>query len=294
MITQGITVKYSRDMERLLSGTWAAEACGHIAKHVFTETIGAGKIAHKHFMRGQSSWPKLSSQTLRNKRKKNRQIFVHSGRVVRALVKRPAEGKLLAWGSSADIRGGGRKSYRYNASGIWAAARVSGDGLYFEAGFAGKLKHSAAFNRMRKKLAVDRGLDLSKIPSRGQKTAIARKVSVRDTHVALKKTGKPFRKFQAAGSLGIKGKKHVLARGDNNLAYANVVQAGRFLGVKDNKTGVFFKPDIIHGSKISKDYTPMRGKHPRQLLPYQSSDTSALQKAMDEGVKAAFRKLGWS
>lgn len=290
-----ITLSYSEGMRRLLEGGWIGEANANIAREVLMSTVGRGSTALSHFTKGQSSWHKLSPKTLKDRRKKSKQIFVHTRRTLRAIVSKPVEGKLTRWGSSADIRSTAKLKLRYNANGIWSSAEASKDGLSLSTGFAGTLKHSAGFNRVRKQLAVERGLDLSKIPSRGRSKAINKMVSVAATQSRIRSKGLRIPKFAAKGSIGISGNKHILARGRNNLAHANIVQAGPLKGIRNNRTGRTYAPRMVPiaraRGKLGSDYTEVRGKHPRPLMPYLPSDAAVLSRAVERGVNATFRKL---
>jgi len=279
-------------MKQLLNAGWLnADTFGYIAGEILKATIGKGKIAHQQFKQGQSTWAPLSPKTLEDRRKKSKSKFVHSGRVLTAITSSLQTGRLLGWGGSADIYSTAQRPKRYSANGIWASAKANSKGVVIQAGFAGKLAHSRQFNAARKKLAAQKGID---IRGKGAKSRIAGAVSIHETTKFLKKAGKPYQKYAAMGSLGIDDKgKMVLIRGKDNLAYADIVQAGAFKGIKDNSNGKFYKPAAAakFKSRISSDYTTVRSKNPRPILPYLDNAWPAIQDAITSGVSAIFRKI---
>lgn len=233
--TQSVQLVYSHEMNRLLSGKWVNNALGSIAKECLKVTVGGGSIAHKHLSKRQGAWPRLADSTRNDKRKKSGKVFVSNGTVAKSIVKRPVEGKLNGWGR------GEKRRLRYSANGLFSAAGINKDGFWMMTGFSGKLKNSKGFERKRRVLAINKGVNLNGLKASGQKKAIRRAVSVSETSKALKGSG--ITKFAKPGK--------------NNLAYADVVQAGSFESDK---------------------------KAPRPLLPYDSSDVAKLQQAMERGM----------
>ena len=268
-----------------MSGDWVKNALGMVAREVLKATVGGGSTSHTHLKKRQGEWPKLSRSTLADKRKKVRKIFVFGGRVAKAVAKRPVEGKLLNWGK------GEKRPLRYVANGIYAAAGVNKDGFWMATGFAGKLKHSKGFQAKRKELAIGKGVKLGGLSAGGRTKAINAAVSVTETRKSLKGTG--VKKFAAMGSLGkTDSGKSIMARGSNNLAYADIVQAGAFKGIESG--GRLFKPQEIaiasRKGQIGKDFKEVRGKKPRQLLPYDQGDVAKLQQAMETGVSRTLKR----
>lgn len=287
-----IELQYSRGMKRLLDGGWLnGHTLGFIAGEVLKDTVGAGKIQHRHFLAGQSKWPRLAASTRRAKDKKSARIFYHSGRSFKAITQSMSAGKVRMWGSSADIYASGNHRQRFTANGLYASMSATSTGVSLTVGFNGTLKHSKEFQGARKKLAAERGISIT---GRGAAKRIKDAVSVADTKKFMRKNRIKGQKFAALGSLGIEGRKHVLARGKDNLAYANIVQAGPFAGIRDNATGRLFTPGEVPKSKhlIGKDYSEVRGKQPRPLLPYQSADTPAIQAAIERATQKILDQVG--
>jgi len=287
-----IQLEFNKSMKQLLNAGWLnADTLGYIAGEILQATIGKGKIAHQQFKQGQSTWAPLSPKTLDDRRKKSKFKFFHSGRVLTAITTPLQKGRLLSWGGSADVYSTAQRPKRYNANGIWASAKANSKGVVIQAGFAGKLTHSRQFTAARKKLAAEKGID---VWGKGAKSRIAGAVSVHETTKFLKQSGKPYKKYTAAGALGIGDNgKMVLARGKDNLAYADIVQAGAFKGIKDNSNGKFYKPAAAakFKSRISSDYTAVRSKDPRPILPYLDNAWPAIQDAITRGVSGIFRKI---
>lgn len=287
-----VEIEYSRGMRQLMSGGWInAHTLGYIAGEVLKETVGPGKIQQQHFNAGQSRWPRLAQSTLRSRGKKSPRTFYHSGAVYRAISQSVSGGKVLQWGSSADIHATGERKHRFSANGLYASMRANSAGVVMTVGFSGTLKHSKEFRNARKKLAAERGHD---VVGRGAEKRIKRAVSVADTAAYMRKNKIKGQKYAAMGSLGFRGGKHVLARGKDNLAYANIVQAGPFQGVRDNDSGLFYNAKILprHRAKIGSDYSEVRGKKPRPLLPYVAADAQAVQSAIERAAQRILDNIG--
>ena len=286
-----VEIEYSRGMRRLLDGGWInGHTLGFIAGEVLKDTVGPGKIQQDHFNTGQARWPRLAASTKRDKDKKSSRIFYHSGRSFKAITQSVSGGKVRQWGSSADIYATGNQRQRFTGNGLYASMSTRGDSVTLTIGFNGTLKHSKEFKRARKMLAAERGIDISGRSSKRIKAA----VSVKDTTAFMRSRGITGRKFAAMGALGIEGRRHKLARGKDNLAYANIVQAGPFAGIRDNDTGLHYTPHEVPKSKqqIGNNYSEVRGKQPRPLLPYQAGDTSAIQAAIERAAQKVLDQIG--
>lgn len=298
--------------EKLFSGDFInGKTLGYIAGEILKETIGGGSTSHQHFNKGQGNWPALAPSTLRDKRKKDKRKFVYSGTVKNAILNPPINGKLREWGSSADYGVAKQfKKQRYTANGIYSVAVCKANSLTIITGFSGKLKHSSAFKRARKDLAVSRGADLKGLRGKARTKTIIQAASVSDTEKFLAETGrgklarnkkKRVVKFAAKGALGTKGRGFDLARGKQNLAYANVVQTGKFAGIK-TKSGKLFNAkqigDMIRSGKKGKlpskseGYSRVFSGKSRELLPYQNSDAEVVKEAVAYSLQQIFRKMG--
>src|SRR5690606_10228298 len=155
-------------------------------------------------------------------------------------------------GSSADIHSGTmRWRDRYSSHGVYASTRGNRKEALLVLGFNGRYKHSAGFNRVRREYASEiTGRKITKISQ-------ARKiVSVGGTMARLRTVNqdrvarglKPIRKTAAMGAQGIRDGKFVLARGKDNLAYADIVQRGVFKGIRA-RTGLLINPRGISAGR---------------------------------------------
>jgi hypothetical protein len=262
-----INLKESREFQRLISGKFLnPSTTGAFLREVFAATIGPSGIAVAHFAEGQGKWKNLSPDTLLDPRKKDKRKFYNSGRVFKA-ISTPATGKIRDWGSSADIyTDTAWRPKRYSANGIYATARVNTKGAWIKIGFNGKYGHSSAFNKIRKALATE---IMSANPALqqlygGKKMSLktARKiVSVGGVERRLNAINadraerglKKIKKTQQRGALGIRGGKMELARGKDNLAYADIVQRGEFLGLHGEN-------DIFYGPRRMSSVLRAKGK----------------------------------
>lgn len=301
----------SKSFKALMSGEFLnGSTTRAFLAEAMKETIGPGKIAHGHLVRGQAGWAPLAPSTVR--KKGHRRVFVQTGRVQRAISTGVRDGKLTSWGSSADIYSTGFKPIRYSANGIYAQAKATRKEASLTIGFNGRYKHSAGFNRARKAIAselagrkVTRIGDARKLVSVGQVERRLRSINADRASRGLK----TIRKTAAMGSQGFRGRKHVLARGKDNLAYADIVQRGKFLGVSGTvKQALFggvvkqFGGKQLVGAKglssllRSGKYVSGHAVHgvARPLLPYRGADQSrlvgALNRSMENLAKAVNSK----
>src|SRR5690606_16725584 len=88
---------------------------------VVKETFAPNGIAISHWRRREGMWPALAKKT---KSKKGHSVpWLMSGRALAAISK-PIGGKVLHWGSSADIHSGTmRWRDRYSSHGVYASTR---------------------------------------------------------------------------------------------------------------------------------------------------------------------------
>jgi len=250
-MSQGVTVTYSRGMRKLLDGGWLdGDNLGIIAKEIVRETIGNSSISKAHFSKGQGKWPDLANST--KEAKGNSKKFFKTGNVLRAISTNPNAGKLMAWGSSKS------KKKKYVSNGIYGSARVDKQGITVTTGFSGKLRHSSGFNKVRKSIALEKGVNLNGMKASERRKAINKAVSVSDVSAKIKdKKGKRVTKFAPGGSNSKQSKQ------GKSLAYANVVQYGVYGG----------------------------NRKARPLMPYESSDSVRLSRAIERGVSEIFRKI---
>lgn len=221
---------------------------GSILREVLGETIGPASIAKDHWERGQGQWKPLSARTLLSKGG-DRRIFYQSGRVYRAITQPATGGKLTTWGSSADIYSSWitQQPKQFSANGIYARGKVNKTSAMLTVGFAGKYKHSRGFNALRRtaaRQALKRGpkgritaKEVRNTISVGQTVRRMRQVNADRSARGLK----TIRKTAAMGSTGFTNGKFDLARGNNNLAYADIVQRGEFKGLRLS-TGMLMNP----------------------------------------------------
>ena len=252
-----VTMKFSRNMKLLLSRRWLnGKTLGFIAAGVVDATVGPSRIAKQHFAKGQSSWAPLDASTLAGKQ--DRRKFVYTGAVLEAITKNAEKGKLNSWGSFSDISAKGKfRNKKYKAGGIFAMVSPFKDGMTVVIGFNGRLRHSAAFNKVRKQLAADRGVNFAELKGSRLRRAINAAVSVGDVQGRINVQRKRPKKFAIA-----KAKRKGVT---NNLAYANVVQAG--------------------GSNTKGKKTP------RPLMPFQSADSIILQRAIENRVAKVLKQI---
>lgn len=273
---------------------------GYIGGKILDATVGRQSTSVQHFNTGQGKWPRLADETIVDRRKKDKRIFVRDGKILKAISTAPNRGEVMGWGSSADIYvHSSHRKKKYVSGGMWATAQTGKTKLIVTTGFSGKMKHSADFNRMRRKLARESGARY-----KGKSLTVKevrRLVSVKETHEALKKTGK--RKYEAKGALGIKDGKMVMARDKDNLSYANIVQTGRFIGIETSKGLLITAGQIGNLTRKGKrGLLPGKGEYTRkftqgkqrELLPYQDSDSSRMRDVISAAVSDIFRQMGGS
>lgn len=303
-----IDLSENKDFRTLLSGDFLnGNTARAFLAEAMKETIGPSGIARGHLITGRGSWAPLSAATVR--RKGHRTPFIQTGRVQRAVSTAVSNGKLLSWGSSADIYAGNWKPLRFSGNGIYASVKADKNSASLVIGFNGRYKHSAGFNRIRTQMARERH------PGRKVDAKTARKlVSVSQVERRMKSVNadrrarglKTIRKTAAMGSQGIKGRGHVLARGGDNLAYADIVQRGKFKGIhgvvsQNVSFGLvkrFGGPQLVNAKGLSAHlrsgkYVKGTAVHgvARPLLPYKASDESRLKAALDRSMKNLARNF---
>ena len=257
-----VGLTFSKNMKILLDMDWLnGKTLGYIGAGVLGETVGPGSIANQHFQKGQSKWAPLAKSTLESPRKKDKRKFYHTGAVYKALTTNVDQGKAGSWGKASDVGAKGKfRSKKYRSGGIFAQVTPFQDGVTVVVGFNGRLRHSAAFNKLRKTLAIEKGLNIEGMKSRDITKAVNKLISVEDTQKALgtyrDKKGKKIKKYSIARSR----RKGVT----NNLAYANIVQAGPF-----NK----------------------KKKTIRPLMPFESGDSVALAKVIEDRAARILKKI---
>lgn len=288
-----LTFSENKEFHHLMSGGWLNPATTRaFLAEVLKVTVGPGGIAQSHFQSGQGTWARLSRGTVN--RKKSSKIFFETGRTQTAISTSAHGGTLSDWGSSADIYSKGSWTpKRYSKNGIYASVRATKKDASLTVGFNGRYKMSSGFNTQRRKLA-------SAIAGRKVTNKEARKlVSVGSVERRLKGINadrkarglKTIKKTAALGSSGFKSGRHILARGNDNLAYADIVQRGKFKGIRSDKGDLFSPKGISSRARSGKATkgTAVFGVA-RSLLPYRGGDVkrieAAMQKAMN-GMAAA-------
>jgi hypothetical protein len=275
------------------SGELAAFAELYVFREVLKETFGPSSIATDHFTAGQSQWPALSPKWLKDARKRGSSgKFFQTGRTLRAINRKPSDGEFLKFGASGAVKKD-RFQMRYVTGAVWVHVSITKNSGIFQAGFNGELKHSKAFNQARTAEAKANGLrKFKRGEGAGRQMELRRLASVDAAHSRLKAglTGKGpliVRKFAAVGSKGV----GVLARGADNLAYANLLQRGVHKGIK-----------TAGGSVVSPRRSAdlrLAGKGPEgsvvtgkamPLLPYTEADFPRLQRAIERGLLMALRE----
>ena len=279
-------ITLNEEARQLLSGEFITRGMGEILAACGEELTGSTGILKEHFQKLQGSGPSLSPHTIAKKHKVTK--FFDSGTVYRAITQSDfaakAEGKLLRFGSSADIASvTGTKKVAFNSHGLSVRATYGGGMGEMTITFAGKLKHSAAFNKIRRESTTLNDLKWRLSISRTEALMRGRRA----------RGEKGLRKFEAKGSLGISGGKHVLARGDDNLGYANLVQTGKFLGLRSG--GKLFDPQRLgnmraRGIALKGAYKEERGKaYP--LLPVLAGDDLRISRAVERALGVIFKTL---
>lgn len=256
-----------------------------VLEDVMRETVGPGGIATEHLRKGQSRWPKLADSTQDDPRKRDGRLFVSSGRVETAIESRLFDGKVREYGSSADLKQDAHYGkWRYSANGVYAQLNVSQRRAGISIGFIGTMKHSTAFNKARRAIAKEDGIKVRNSRSLSQ-------VNIEKVEARLKGTGK--RKFEAKGTLGFGGRgKQAVARGDQNLAYANIVQRGKFKGIRHQGGALYSAKEVASRRKQGKT-TVGTGEHdkPRPLLPFVAADARRIVKAAERALERVFAAL---
>jgi hypothetical protein len=286
------SVVLSDKAKAFMSGEFLnAYSLGSVLEACLIEATGPSGLAMEHIRKLQSEAPNAPSTV--EKKGAGKGVFEDSGASIAAVsqVIRPGElvgsAPVLRFGSSADIHAGQLKSaaYRMNRNGIYAQIRVTGRGATLTAGFVGKLKHSRAFNKVRRETQKALGL--------------SHKLSVGRTEDAMRKAnrvpgmGAKIRKFSAKGSLGIRAGKHVLARGGDNLGYANVVQSGEFKGVR-GASGKLYDPRTAAGLRRNKKFEGGKAEFgkARPVFPARAGDIGRLAAAANRAMDRRLTALG--
>lgn len=295
-----LNLKANPQFKSLMSGDFLnPDTTRAFLAEVMQETLGPDGIAHQHFTQGQGEWPALKRSTVRRKDKPDKRKFVQSGRVLTAISTKAHGGSLRDWGSSADINSRGSWTpKRYSENGIYAQAKATRRGASLTIGFNGRYKHSAGFNRVRRE-AARKKLGKKRITAKEMRRAVSvGEAQARLTSVNADRRArglKSIRKTAAMGSKGMAGRGHELARGKDNLAYADIVQRGEFKGVRDN-TGLLFNPRGLSGAV-------RRGVHvsgsaefgvARPLLPFKTADVGRIEKALARSWAKTARELNRS
>lgn len=256
-------ITMSRRAEQFFSGNFLnTDAVGEILTDVANDCIRPGGLFFDHLARGQSEWPALDPDTIR--KKGDDMKFVQSGGVVAALTQKVQGGTVAKFGSSADIYSSGVKSIQLSAKGLFIRAVPVADGQQWRLtiGFVGSVRQSTGFKKLRKELAG---------------TTIAKS----DKLMRAEARRRGIKKFTLGGSRGFTGgggkSKMLLARGKENLGYANIVQSGSFKGFR-KKSGQLVAPRALayqkkaFGRKYGKDEGKVEFGKARPLLPARSSD----------------------
>lgn len=282
--------EYDKKAKAAFSGDFInAETLGGLLKEVLAVSVGPGKIMQTHLRKGQGTWKRPTAKTLRDKRKISKRTFVWSRRVEKAITTRVKSGDLTTWGSSADIYSTTRSKApkRYSANGLYAQIKIANKSASIRIGFSGTMKHSAAFNRARRELAIKRGANLKGLSSRDRDKVIRKHASVGDVERAF--GGK---KWAAKGSTGIKGGKHVLARETNNLAHANIMQRGVFKGIK-TKGGHVYNPKALAAARRRGTFHKGELTYgvARPLMPYTSEDESVIMPIINNYLTDLCKRL---
>lgn len=312
--SQSFDVEMNKVAKQLFSGNFLnGRTLGYIAGKCLGKTIGAGSITHEHFNKGQGTWAPLAPSTLKNPRKKDKRKFVYSGKAKDGFLTPPVNGKVMQWGSSADIHASGFGRKRYVANGMWSIAVTKKTSLELVTGFSGKFKHTAAFNKARQELAIKKGANLKGKTGRARQKTVRHFASVRETEKYIAEIGrgklarnqkKRIKKYAAMGAKGIDGGKIVKARGKHNLAYANIVQTGKFKGIETkSKLGrkKFISAtqmgDMVRAGKKDKlpgkgEYKKVYGGKARPILPYKNADAGVISETIAMALQDIFRLMG--
>jgi len=250
-----VKLTFSRQMNSLLSNkALNSSTMGSIGAAAVQVTIGTNKIAPINLNKKQGTWAPLAKSTLNDPAKTDKRKFVRTGAVLKALSTEVDKTKLMQWGTENDIYAkNSRRSKRYRAGGIFAQVSTFATGFTVLVGFNGRARISAAFNKKRKALAIEKGLNVKGMKSSQISKAVNSMVSVEDVQKSLgKRSGIKKYSVSKANKKGV----------TNNLFYANIVQGGG------------------------------KGKgKPRELMPYTATDTTRLQKAIADQVQKIFKKV---
>lgn len=308
-IYENITL--SQNAENFFSGLGLSEPMmARALGEVVAEATGSGGVFQKHFREGQGEWPELSAGWREDKRKTDARKFYQSGRVYRTITQPGVAGQLLKYGSSADAVAGQSVDVRYVVGGLWVQVKAQERKATIKLGFVGRYRKSAKWKKLQSAYAGNLGT--------GSREEIA--AATRQRRRLAKQLG--IRKQEAVGAKGYrkvrnaKGKmvtKFLLARGNENLAYANVLQRGQFKGavlasgrivgpgqlarLKKKAGRGFALPSEGSSGRRPTMGSALGGKAiwgtARPLLPAKTGDTVRFAKALERGVDAAMRATGW-
>jgi hypothetical protein len=278
-------IKLNQEAQYFLGGVLLSpHNLGVALGEVMREATGAGGIFARHLQEGQSEWPKLAPATVR--RKGNSEIFVQSGRVKRSITQsNPETGPALKFGSSADITAGQPVAMQYSSHGLFVRIKAHDQVAQMWIGFLGKFKLSKLFRR---------GVIGAK------------------KHVAVGSRG--FIRFRRPSGRQKYISKIIPVQPGENLAYANVVQTGKFLGVR-GRSGMLINPRVVAAAKriMRTEADAMRRQRAekllrkqgaatftaelvfgtaRPLLPATRGDVVRLAAAFERGVQKVFRAAG--
>lgn len=304
-----MSITLNKAAEALFSGDILnASTVGSVLAEVLAETVGPSGIAVEHFNKGQGKWPGLSASWLADKRKRasGGKKFYLTGSVYRAISLTPAAGKMREFGSSSDIYSMPRAmKKRFVAGGLYVVGSVSATRASMTVGFNGTFKHSAGFSKARREEALSRGANLKGKAGRNRAYAVRQAASISQAAARLDsinaerkaKGQKSLRKFAAKGSLGIARKGvdsltaagTALARGNDNLAHANLLQRGVHKGIKKTLGGVLDQQHVGNLRRRGKTVngTAVSGKA-MPLLPYEAGDERRIAAAIERGLSKVF------
>lgn len=295
-MSEGVVV-LNPEAQALLMGGGASilDAC----QGVLAELTGVSGVFAAHLEAGQGKWPALSEGW--RKRKGSERKFEFRGAVKAAItqtgVRIPGAEALMKFGSSADMYAGGEAlgdvRRRFTSKGIFVDVNIRRGSAEVTVGFVGRFVKSAAFKKFEKGLWKD-GVRMG---AKEREQAFARVQRLRGAG-EKKHAVQGSRGYVMGGAKGGGKGKMILARGDDQLAYANVLQRGQFLGVRNEKTGALFNPSGVaaarkKGVKIGSAASVVWGKKAMPLLPAESGDAERLARAFEGGLKRWCERNGW-
>lgn len=283
-----------------LAGPELAIALQEVAR----EAMGSAGIFVQHFSAGQGAWAPDSADTVRRKGGESR-VFFESGGVWDAINRQADAGSTALFGSSAD-KPGGLAAVAYNVGGMYVRIKAIGgktDAVILTMGFAGDVRHSKEFNKIRKTLKEEGGLkwraSISRTVTRMKEVNAQRRARTGTRVGAL-------RKWAKGGTLGFKisagGKQKYVKIGEKeNVGYANIVQRGEFKGILFKATGLVLSPTMLGNIRAGKGLGGVAERHgtktakvtgtARPLLPFTEADEARITAALERGVGKALAAL---